>query len=467
MAIIEIRRFSVGKISVRFEFSHRLVDEIQTLSNVSWNSEDQCWIAPAYHELLYQILDLFKAEDIRLDPLIVDKFKINTTDRKISILTVEKNRLKHKPSIERSASTNTNTCSNLPHGHPNNKVRSNYQNETTEDRGQKSDPMWSEPPRSRSSDDQSLSGLDPIKMIKQRWYSGELSSSQPNPLNTSADLVSNLERLLRLRAYSLQTRKVYLGHARRYLLYLITVDEDISITSAQEFLLMLLDERQYSSAYVNQAVSALKLLFFSRGGESEKTLSVDMPRPKHDKKLPVVLNTDQVYQILTAPNNLKHQAILSVTYSGGLRVSETVCLQPRDIDSARNLIHVRLGKGRKDRYTLLSQLALETLRTYYRAVRPSKWLFPGRKAGTHLTVRSVQRVFEIAHKKTGLCKDVSVHSLRHSFATHLLEQGVDIRIIQELLGHKSSKTTEIYTHVTCNTISKIQSPLDRFINYRD
>lgn len=151
-----------------------------------------------------------------------------------------------------------------------------------------------------------------------------------------------------------------------------------------------------------------------------------------------------------------------MVYSAGLRVGEVVRLKINDIDSKRMLIHVVQGKGSKDRYTILPQLCLEQLRTYAKKYHPETWLFPGPTSGSHLTERTVQKVFENACIKAGISKDASVHTLRHSFATHLLEGGTDLRYIQELLGHSSSKTTEIYyDHVTEKSIMKIQSPLDR------
>ena len=158
--------------------------------------------------------------------------------------------------------------------------------------------------------------------------------------------------------------------------------------------------------------------------------------------------------------NIKHKAILMLIYSAGLRVSEVVKLKPQDIDSQRKLVHIGNAKGRKDRYTLLSGIALETLRNYWGKYKPKKWLFQSQDKEKHITTRTVQRIFESACKKAGIRKEVSVHSLRHSFATHLLEQGTDLRYIQELLGHKSSKTTEIYTHVSNRDLKKIKSPLD-------
>lgn len=166
---------------------------------------------------------------------------------------------------------------------------------------------------------------------------------------------------------------------------------------------------------------------------------------------------------LCSIKNPKHKALLLIVYSSGLRVGEVVRLKIADIDSKRMLIHVRDAKGRKDRFTMLSKQALTYLRSYFKVFRPEVWLFSGDKEESHLSERTAQRIFENACKKYGIMKKVSIHSLRHSFATHLLEEGTDLRYIQELLGHRSSKTTEIYTHVSKRDITKIISPLDRLV----
>ncbi|MCJ8013196.1 tyrosine-type recombinase/integrase [Paenibacillus sp. KQZ6P-2] len=158
---------------------------------------------------------------------------------------------------------------------------------------------------------------------------------------------------------------------------------------------------------------------------------------------------------------MKHRAVLTLIYSAGLRISEAVHLRVPDLDAERGTIHVRQAKGRKDRYTLLSQTAYKLMEQYIRIERPENWLFPGGTDGRPITVRTIQHVFEKAKQKAGIQKQATVHTLRHSFATHLLEAGTDIRYIQELLGHESSKTTEIYTHVSIRDIRRIQSPLDR------
>ena len=174
-----------------------------------------------------------------------------------------------------------------------------------------------------------------------------------------------------------------------------------------------------------------------------------------------MLSTEEVIEILKATKNLKHRAILMTIYSAGLRISEAINLKIKDIDSQRMQIRVEQAKGKKDRYTLLSQKNLATLRTYFLAYKPKVWLFEGQEAGEPYSSRSIQNIFSAAVEKAGITKEVSVHTLRHSFATHLLENGTDLRYIQSLLGHESSKTTEIYTHVTTKGFDQIKSPLDK------
>ncbi|MDE3057575.1 MAG: tyrosine-type recombinase/integrase [Bacteroidota bacterium] len=187
----------------------------------------------------------------------------------------------------------------------------------------------------------------------------------------------------------------------------------------------------------------------------------DIPRPQKEKKLPNVLSQEEVLKIFSCVDNLKHKTLLMLIYSAGLRVGEGVNLKISDVDGQRKMIHLRGAKGKKDRYTLLSDAALQALRAYYKEYKPKEFLFEGQGNRKHLSERSIQHVFERAVKQAGIRKTISLHGLRHSFATHLLESGVDLRYIQELLGHRSSKTTEIYTHVSKKSLGKIVNPLDQ------
>jgi len=200
---------------------------------------------------------------------------------------------------------------------------------------------------------------------------------------------------------------------------------------------------------------------FYYGTMLKKKFINEVKRLRKDKKLPVVLSEEDVAKILSSVDNIKHKAILMLIYSAGLRVGETVRLKPENIDSKRMLVFIKNAKGRKDRYTILSKTALEVLREYWQEYRPKKWLFSGQEKERHITTRTVEKIFSNACQFAKILKPVTVHSLRHSFATHLLESGVDLRYIQEILGHKSSKTTEVYTYVGTKDLGRFISPLDK------
>ena len=256
-----------------------------------------------------------------------------------------------------------------------------------------------------------------------------------------------------LRKYSQRTIKLYSYHNREFLEF----SDEMSNEDIRDYLYHLENEKKASASSLNTAINALKFYY---GEVLKKRIAYEIKRQKKDKKLPVVLSQEEVSMILSSVTNIKHRLILMLIYSAGLRVSEVVRLKPGDVDIQRKLIHIRGAKGRKDRYTMLSDVAIKTLSLYLKTCQAEKWLFPGQKEGLHITTRTVQRIFDDAVEKADIDKEVSVHSLRHSFATHLLESGVDLRYIQELLGHKSSKTTEIYTQVSNKDIGKIRSPLD-------
>lgn len=234
--------------------------------------------------------------------------------------------------------------------------------------------------------------------------------------------------------------------------------DQIDETMIVNFLRYLVTERKVSISYQNQSINAIKFYFEHVLRGQRMVYRID--RPQADKLLPVVLSEEEVAAILNATPNLKHKAILMTIYSAGLRVGEAVRLRINDIDSKRMQIRVVQSKGRKDRYTLLSKKTLEILRSYYVPYRPQKWLFEGPDGGPY-SDSSIQTILRASVKRAGIKKRVTVHTLRHSFATHLLENGVDLRYIQSLLGHSSSTTTEIYTHVTTKGFDQIVSPLDR------
>ncbi|MBN2727956.1 MAG: site-specific integrase [Bacteroidales bacterium] len=213
-----------------------------------------------------------------------------------------------------------------------------------------------------------------------------------------------------------------------------------------------------SFSYQNQLVNALKL-FFREVVKSEIIID-KLQRPRREHKLPNVLSKEEIKAIIEAPANTKHRTMLSLIYACGLRRSEILNLKPRDIDSKRHLLIIRNAKGRKDRVVPISDKLIEILREYYKMYKPKAWLFEGQKAGEKYSEESLAQVLKKALYLCKISKPVTLHWLRHSYATHLLESGTDLRYIQELLGHKSSKTTEIYTHVTQKSLQQIRSPFD-------
>ncbi|NNK62450.1 MAG: tyrosine-type recombinase/integrase [Gemmatimonadetes bacterium] len=280
-------------------------------------------------------------------------------------------------------------------------------------------------------------------------------------------LLDRMEGTMRLRGYSPRTRKVYVGHVGRFLDWRPgewraddpdSRDADHPRGDPMGFLLHLVEIRGASRSYHTQAVSALRLFYEAVLGDAG--LADRIPRPKRDRRLPSVLSRKEVQSLVNAIQNPKHRAIVLLIYSAGLRVSEVVRLRPADLEPDRGLLRVRDGKGRKDRYTLLSERALEAVRIYQEAFGTGRWLFPGGRPNRPYTSRSVQNMVTRAAKAAGLEKPVTPHTLRHSFATHLLEAGTDLRYIQELLGHRSSRTTELYTHVSTPRLATIRSPLD-------
>jgi len=263
---------------------------------------------------------------------------------------------------------------------------------------------------------------------------------------------------LELRGLSPETQKIYLHHVTNLSRYFNSSPCRLGKKEIKEYLLYLLREKKASSSTVNLCYSALKFLY-ARTLKREWVME-KIPRLRSTKKLPVVLERQEVESLFSVTSNLKHRAILMLIYSSGLRLTEASHMKVFDIDSKRMVLRIREGKGRKDRYTLLSIVALEVLREYWRQYRPKEWLFPGRPSYKPLSVRSIQRIFKKARTLAGITKPATVHTLRHSFATHLLEQGTDLHRIQLLLGHSSLKTTTIYLHVSRKELLRIVSPLD-------
>lgn len=259
--------------------------------------------------------------------------------------------------------------------------------------------------------------------------------------------------------YSENTIKTYTDAILTFLKYYHPKDaNDITNADLVEFNRNYILANGYSASFQNQVVNAVKLFYSRTHNRRFEIEKVERPRKEH--KLPNVLSKEEVAAILNAPVNIKHRAMLSLIYACGLRRSELLNLKPADIDSKRGLLIIRQSKGNKDRVVPISEKVIEMLRTYYKAFKPELWLFEGQTPRLQYSEASLAKVLKTSCAKARIKKPVTLHWLRHSYATHLLENGTDLRFIQELLGHKTSKTTEIYTHVSTKSLQKIKSPFD-------
>jgi site-specific recombinase XerD len=270
-------------------------------------------------------------------------------------------------------------------------------------------------------------------------------------------LRSRLINQLKLRNYSTRTIESYVGVVGGLAKFYGTPPDRLDQERIQAYLVHRIDEGLAWSS-INVAVCAIRFFYHQVLGWGPMRLTI--PPRKREVHLPEVLSGEEVGGLLSAAENVKHRVLLMTAYSGGLRVSELVGLRVADLDSDRMLIRVVQGKGKKDRLTLLSERALTELRAYWRRYRPDPWLFPGLIPGSPLCHSSAQRIYQQAARKAGIRKTGNIHTLRHSFATHLIEAGVDVTIVQKLLGHASVLTTIRYVHISRKLIGGTPSPLD-------
>jgi len=263
---------------------------------------------------------------------------------------------------------------------------------------------------------------------------------------------------MRIRNYSAGTQRSYIHCIAHFAQYFNASPEQLGLDDIHNYCLYLLEERKMSPQSVSCFISAAKFLYtevLEMPWDSQH-----FPRPKIPQRLPVVLTSEEVERFFSAVALMKHRAVLMLCYGSGLRISEAVSLQVADIDSAQMLVRVRQGKGQKDRYSVLSQRMLTVLRQYWKMQRPQTWLFPGTRPEQHIQAYSIRFICRDAARIAGIAKHVTPHMLRHSFATHLLENGTETRVIQVLLGHSRIDTTARYAAVTPRTLGQVESPLN-------
>ena len=285
---------------------------------------------------------------------------------------------------------------------------------------------------------------------KQVWLSAE-----------NKNALTQYNQLLNLKGYSKSTQKTYVSEFTQFLNLLKQLAAaDFSVVRLKDYFEYCYTTLGLSENSLHSKINALK--FYYEQVLGRESFFWEIPRPKKHLILPKVLGEAELIRLFDAPTNLKHKAILFTAYSAGLRVSEVINLRMQDIDRERGQLFIYCSKGKKDRYVRLSPLLLDILESYYKKCnpRPKNYLFEGTKAGEPYSTRSAQTIFSDARKKAGISKQLSFHSLRHSFATHMLEKGVDVKYIKDILGHFDIKTTERYLHIKREFLINIDSPLD-------
>lgn len=264
---------------------------------------------------------------------------------------------------------------------------------------------------------------------------------------------------MQIRNFSEHTQKGYLQQVSLFARHFHRSPEGLGPRDIRDYQVYLTNEKKLSANSISIATSALRFLYaitLKRSWDVEQVL----PMPKASQKLPVILSPEEVHRFLSCVRIRKARTVLTACYAAGLRIAEAVALKPTDIDSQRMMIRIEQGKGQKDRYVMLSAQLLKILREWYRFARPTTWLFPGFIPGTHITRGSINRACEAALAHSGLKKPVTPHSMRHAFATHLLEYGTDLRTIQLLMGHRSLSTTARYLRLSVNKVCATRSPFD-------
>jgi integrase/recombinase XerD len=273
------------------------------------------------------------------------------------------------------------------------------------------------------------------------------------------DFIQSMRTSMELKGFARSTQKTYLAHIQRYADYCGGKHPaSTGYDEVRSFLHHAITVKKLSSSYINSAYGAIKFYFQTVLCREWNMLHI--PRVKKKATLPTILTSEEVFRIINATSNLKHKAILSTIYSAGLRVSEAAHLKISDIHSANMRIFIRQAKGNKDRYTILSERNLLLLRAYWKVYRPQEWLFPGAPAMKPIATRTIQSIFKDSLRKAGISKDASIHTLRHCFATHLLNHGASLIQLKELLGHADIQSTSMYLHLTHAQVLGLKSPLD-------
>lgn len=323
----------------------------------------------------------------------------------------------------------------------------------------KSQRLWSIPKTKENAEriKNIFNGNYKVENLQQKAYMPQFTLNE-----LGKQCLCDVEQKLILKAYSINTIKMYKSELMSFFKYFENQNyKDLTKDLIEAYLYHVVSKYKIGESKQNVMINAIKFYYEQVLGMPREYYNIQ--RPKQCRSLPNVLSTSEVLNILNSTENIKHKAMLTTIYSAGLRVSELLSLRICDIRSDEGYIFVKGGKGKKDRHTTLSQILLELLRSYYKQYKPAYWLFEGSDGGKY-TASSIQKIFRHAQQAAGANPWATPHTLRHSFATHALEYGENLRNIQVMLGHESSKTTEVYTHVIAVNNKKMRNPLDILLN---
>ena len=303
-----------------------------------------------------------------------------------------------------------------------------------------------------------LSNLNEIALEAMLFFYKEIRDAEQYLLEIQrTQLINKLTSELKLKNYTTATQKNYRAIVREFLYHLPALPDKQSTNEAKQYILYLKDDKKQAPRTINLASAALS--FFHEKVLGSSIMTDLIPRMKTGRSLPKVYSEEDIRNILTAHENIKHQLVLYLAYGCGSRLNEIRLLKPGDFDLVRKVIRIESGKGNKDRFVMIDPALEKKIVLYLKDNKENKYCFESYEKGEPLSKRTIEKIYTNACNKAGIVPKGGVHTLRHSFATHLLEHGADLRFIQELLGHSSSKTTEIYTHVSVNSITRIKSPL--------
>lgn len=438
------------RVALKFPFDGELIGIIKKLPGIRWSNRLNCWHIPDSPDVIDLLLENLSPyafvdySDLRKQSLAQ---KVKETRERHQNERAERFRSVQLPDVLLSQD-------DKPHQPP-----ADYPGST----GNES--HYYKPGNPAIQAGLNISGSTDARKAK-RTKSGRFASTGTGSLTGETALspvaradLARFRNWLESRRFPNTTIRTYTSMMETFLKFV--APREASQCTADDLVRMVNDyvlPRGLSYSYQNQLISAVKKFYKEVCSNTIDPGTFSRPRARH--KLPNVLSKDEVKRVLAAPMNEKHRVILSLIYGCGLRRSEAIMLEPQDIDRDRMLLSVRQAKGFKDRIVPISPKLVELVDSYLKRYRPVLYLFEGQRQGDRYSAASVEKIFRVACTKAGIRKKITLHGLRHSYATHLLEAGTDLRYIQELLGHRSSKTTEIYTHVTEKSIQKIRSPFD-------